>query len=117
MSKYWENGFYLEQNKTITRKEISEERWKELLEGQNNGKEIFTNAEGFPDLRDYVATAEEIKLNRMNFIKGRLISLSEDIIQDQVGEIVEDFISKKLEFIDLHNELRTLLGKPVRNIK
>lgn len=38
--KYWENGFYLEQNEEKTRLEVTDERWKELLTEQSLGKEI-----------------------------------------------------------------------------
>ena len=38
--KYWENGFYLEQNEERTRLEVTDERWKELLTEQSLGKEI-----------------------------------------------------------------------------
>ena len=38
--KYWENGFYREQNADGTRLEITDERWKELLTEQSLGKEI-----------------------------------------------------------------------------
>ena len=38
--KYWENGFYLEQNEERTRLEVTDERWQELLNEQSLGKEI-----------------------------------------------------------------------------
>lgn len=38
--KYWENGFYREQNADGTRLEITDERWQELLKEQSLGKEI-----------------------------------------------------------------------------
>lgn len=38
--KYWENGFYLEQNADGTRLEITDKRWQELLKEQSLGKEI-----------------------------------------------------------------------------
>lgn len=115
--KYWDNGFYLEQNENCSRKEISDERWNELLSGQGNGKEIYTNADGYPALRDYLPTEEDKKVMRIMSIKDKLSELSKDMIQDIAGENVENIATKKLEFITLHNELRTLLNKPIRNIK
>ncbi len=117
MSKYWENGFYLEQNETRTRKEISDDRWKILLDEQLNGKEIVTNAEGYPELRECTTIYEESKAIRIIEIKERLTSISEDLIQDLVGEIVDDLQTKKIEFINLHNELRMLLGKQPKQLK
>lgn len=59
----------------------------------------------------YVPSAEEQKINVIN---ARLFSLSQDIIQVQVGEIIPDINERKQEFIRLHNELRVLLGKEPR---
>lgn len=115
--KYWENGFYLEQNENNTRKEISDEAWRNLLNAQSNGMEIYTDSNGYPQAREHIVTNEEIKINRISEIKQRLTSISEDIIQDMAGELVTNLLEKKQEFIALHNELRILLGKPVRNLK
>lgn len=38
--KYWENGFYLEQNNDNTRIEISDKEWHDLLIEQSKGKTI-----------------------------------------------------------------------------
>ena len=38
--KYWDNGFYREQNANGTRLDITDERWQELLKEQSLGKEI-----------------------------------------------------------------------------
>ena len=38
--RYWENGFYREQNEERTRLDITDERWQELLKEQSLGKEI-----------------------------------------------------------------------------
>ncbi len=115
--KYWENGFYLQQNLQNTRKEISDEKWSELLKGQSEGKEIFTDIDGYPRLRNHIETEEEYKEKRIYQIKQRLTAISEDIIQDLAGEMVENIESKKQEFISLHNEIRTLLNKLQRRLK
>ena len=115
--KYWENGFYLEQNKTNTRKEISDEMWQKLMDDQNSGKEIYTDNNGYPQSREHFINYDEIKEKRMYEIKLRLSAISEDIIQEQAGELVDNILQKKEEFINLHNELRNLLGKQLRKTK
>jgi hypothetical protein len=54
---------------------------------------------------------------RAQNIKMELESLSQDIIQDLVGEIVPDIETRKARFFQLHNELRTILGKEPRYLK
>lgn len=41
----------------------------------------------------------------------------DEIEQETVGEIVPNIEERKIEFIALHNELRTLLGKEQRLTK
>ena len=50
-------------------------------------------------------------------IQARLIELDQDIVQDIAGEIVPNIEERKAEFVTLHNELRTLLGKKQRKLK
>jgi hypothetical protein len=54
---------------------------------------------------------------RIEKIKAQLIELNFDLLQDQAGLIVPNLNEKKAEFIELHNELRTLLGKQIREKK
>lgn len=61
--RYWENGFYLEQNTNKTRKEISDEYWLELLQGQNNGLNIEENEQGMPILKPNELTERDILQN------------------------------------------------------
>ena len=58
--KYWKNGFYLEQNKANTRVEITDEYWKELLNGQSNGKIIESDDNGYPILKDFVLSQKDL---------------------------------------------------------
>ena len=51
---------------------------------------------------------------RIAQIKPRLEQLSQDLIQAQAGAVFEDLEERKAEFQELHNELRTLLGKEPR---
>lgn len=57
------------------------------------------------------------KAYRAQEIKDELNRLSEDIIQDLVGERVPDIETRKSRFFQLHNELRTILGKEPRYLK
>ena len=52
--------------------------------------------------------------DRIAQIKPRLEQLSQDLIQAQAGAVFEDLEERKAEFQELHNELRTLLGKEPR---
>ena len=115
--KYWENGFYLEQNENGTRKEITDNRWQELLNAQSNGMEVYTREDGYPDVKEHAVTLEESKFIREQEIKQRMLALSEDFIQDYIGEKVENLETKKIEFITLHNELRILQNKLPKGVK
>lgn len=59
-------------------------------------------------------TQEELKEKRIAEIKERLGQLSEDFVQSWVGAAFSDLEDRKSEFIALHNELRTLMGKSPR---
>lgn len=61
--------------------------------------------------------AEKEKQKRIEEIQARLIELDQDIVQDLVGEVVPNIEERKAEFVTLHNELRTLLGKEQRELK
>ena len=64
MKYYWNNGFYIDKihfdfNEETEEyvvpdgfKEITEERYRELLAGQETGREIITGADGLPELAD-----------------------------------------------------------------
>lgn len=53
---------------------------------------------------------------RITEIQPRLDALSQDIIQDAVGEVVPNIAERKAEFIALHNELRVLKGLAPREV-
>lgn len=61
--------------------------------------------------------AEKEKQKRIEEIQQRLVELDQDIVQDIAGEIVPNIEERKAEFVTLHNELRTLLGKEQRQTK
>lgn len=115
--KYWENGFYLEQNENKTRYKILDEYWQELIIAQSKGKEITTDETGKPIAVEHIATKKELTQNKIFQLKQDLAKLSEDLIQSSAGEIIDDIEIRKTEFIKKHNELRLLLGKEARKIK
>ena len=74
MKYYWNNGFYIDKihfdfNEETEEyvvpdgfKEITEERYRELLAGQETGKHIVTGADGLPELADPPEpTVEELR--------------------------------------------------------
>jgi hypothetical protein len=54
--KYWKQGFYLNQIEGSV--EITDDYWQELLEGQSNGKQIVSDANGYPILADPPAPSQ-----------------------------------------------------------
>ena len=50
--KYWKQGFYDAPIDGAV--EITEERWRELLDGQAAGRMITEDEQGFPILTEYV---------------------------------------------------------------
>lgn len=64
-----------------------------------------------------VAKQKAQNQKRIAEIKARLTALSEDIVQDQAGEIVPNIAERKAEFIAKHNELRVLEGKEPREVQ
>ena len=114
--KYWEEGFYLEQNQGKTRLEITDEEWQQLLKEQSDGKEIYFK-DGKLQTRDRIVTEEDKKNIRINEIRELLTELNYDFMQYFSGEDIEDIEKRKQRFIELHNELRSLLGKEERKIR
>lgn len=72
-----------------------------FLVKQEENKYYFDNVMSLKDLR----IAE---------ITTRLEQLDKDFRQADLGAVIEDLDERKAEFITLHNELRTLQGKPLR---
>lgn len=62
-------------------------------------------------------TQDELNKIRITEIQARLTELDHDIVQDIAGEVVPNIEERKAEFVTLHNELRTLLGKEQRLTK
>lgn len=54
------------------------------------------------------------KIRRIDDIQKRLQQLSQDFTQAQLGAVIIDIEDRKLEFKNLHNELRVLQGKEKR---
>ena len=54
------------------------------------------------------------KDQKIREILTRLDALDKDFRQADLGAVIDDLEERKAEFIALHNELRTLQGKPLR---
>lgn len=50
-------------------------------------------------------------------LKGQLIELSHDVIQDLFGQVVPDIESRKQRAREIHNRIRALQGKEPRHAK
>lgn len=129
---------YLRYDVLITHREavegVEEEfHYEVIAEYPNGGKDVekvidkpgvcATPAfDEFEEIKVFIPyKAEELKKaaeqKRIEEIKPRLDALSQDIVQDAVGEIVPDIENRKSEFVRLHNELRVLMGLEAREIK
>ena len=112
---------YLVNNKILTEKEIPEKNHFEEIKHKNGGisrvkivDEPLVPAK-YEDVQVYILfTDEEIKQNRIIEIQTRLDNLDKDFRQADLGAVFEDLEERKAEFRELHNELRNLQGKPVR---
>lgn len=98
--------------------EYTDEQVNTLFENAVKQNAIIVDVDGVPTLVSKPEpTQEEVKQTRIAEIQARLTELDHDIIQDIAGEIVPDIETRKIEFIKLHNELRQLLGKELREKK
>lgn len=66
--KYWENGFYLSQNKDNTRTEITEEYYNYLISEQNKGMFIYDD-NGYPKIKNYVKSDKETQFEEYENLK------------------------------------------------
>lgn len=88
---YWDNGFFENQNKEGTRKEITNERRLYLLNEQaNNYAEIITGEDGYPTLK-YLKTSEAEKINeQIELLKTKLKDTDYQAIKFSEGELSEE---------------------------
>ena len=60
---YWKDGFYDEPiNGSV---EVTEEYYRELLDGQSSGLLIIEDENGYPMLKEYEATIEELRAQKI----------------------------------------------------
>lgn len=95
---------------------IEVEAIKEEVPSVDGSTEIKTVRQ-FKIIEKPKPTQDELNKIRIAEIQQRLVELDQDIVQDIAGEIVPNIEERKAEFITLHNELRTLLGKEPRLTK
>ena len=97
-----------------TQKEL-DEKFKHFNDNYLDYKRVGDNLVHDPNHNGMAnAQAELEKQPRISEIKARLSALSEDIVQEQAGEVVPNIEARKAEFVTLHNELRRLLGLEAR---
>ena len=120
---YFKHGFYEEQSPEKDRVFISDERFKELFDGQAQGKEIYEDAAGYPQLRDHVAT----QLEQLRKELDELEDWFDNIYDMQVKQIArcerlgipydnkygtpEELDQEAVEKAARIKELRTLIGE------
>ena len=69
--KYWKDGFHLTNIENSV--EITDEYWQELLEGQSNGKQIISDATGYPILANQpLPTQAELDAQEISTLKTYL---------------------------------------------
>ena len=69
--------------------------------------------------QEYLTAKQEFDFNQNKEkeilqIKKQLQKYTEDFIQESIGAVIPNIENKKIEFINLHNRLRTLEGKEAR---
>lgn len=106
--------------------EIKEVKHREVKRFHNGGAsaEWVVDVEGVPakeawdEYEDILVyrpfNAEELQQKRVSEIRKRLSQLSEDFVQSWAGAYIADIEERKKEFAELHNELRSILGKTPR---
>ena len=93
--------------------EVTDAEFNYLFSQQSKGLELHVE-NGKVVAREHIVTEEEKKEMRISEINARLTSLTQDFVQAECGEIIEDIDVRRAEFVTLHNELRVLLGKEPR---
>ena len=96
--------------------ELSDKDFDFLMCQQNKGLELCVE-NGKVVAKEHIQTEEEKKQLRIAEINTRLTELTQDFVQADCGEIIEDIDARRTEFVTLHNELRVLLNKEPRKIK
>lgn len=108
--KYWENGFYLEQNANNTRLEITDEYWAELLEKQSKGYTIKL-ANGQLQAVENTLTESEKRQIRIDELKTLLRESDYKALKYAEGEISElDYAETKAQRREWRAEINRLGG-------
>lgn len=102
--KYWENGFYLEQNADKTRYEITDEYWQELLDLQSQGKEITTDKNGKPIAVDHISTPQELAQSELYELEQWFNNYDLQVKQYERATRLGETFDKDIKMLD--NEAR-----------
>ena len=123
--KLVEDKLFIKHHEAVA--EVKEQfHYETIREYPNGGKDVkkvidveyVEPKEAYDEYEDVLKleplSAEELKQNRTYEIQTRLSQLTQDFIQADLGAVFDDLEERKNEFISLHNELRTLMGKAIR---
>ena len=102
--KYYENGFYLEQNADKTRYEITDEYWQELLDQQSQGKEITTGENGKPIAIEHISTPQELAETELYELENWFTNYDLQVKQYERATRLGETFDKSIELLD--NEAR-----------
>lgn len=108
----WKNGFYMDNEAPENATFITDERYAELLQGQHKGLAIC-DVSGTPQLRE---TTNMAVFQRIAELKAELAPIMEDVEQEALGIVRDDYAEKKARAAEIINELRVLEGKEPRTV-
>ncbi len=116
--KYFKNGsFFLEQSKAGDRVEISDERFNELFSQQADGKEIYTDIAGYPQVRDPIISEATRSGIEIQTLKDKLTATDYMAIKFAEGELTEEEYAQtraeRKKWRARINELEGTLGEEV----
>ena len=96
--------------------EMSFEDFERLVNEQGNGKELKVE-DGKVIAEYHVPTEEELNMEKRAVLKTELAKVMEDIGQEQLGFVRDDYSDKKARAAEIINELRVLEGKAPREVQ
>lgn len=105
-------------------REVKEENggisvYKDLVTPEVEGKDAYDDYEEIQVFVPY--TAEELQeraeKKRHAELKAELVKVMEDIGQEQLGFVRDDYAEKKVRAAEIINELRELEGKKAREVR
>lgn len=107
-SIFWKDGFY--DYPVEGGLEITSDRWKELMEGQSSGLEIYTREDGYPDLREY---EEVVPIITKPISESKLVQMA-TLLSYSINTL--DLTDEQsLEIKDLYPEWSSFIGESLKS--